>query len=94
MGYEKKQAQGLIAPPYAFGGLMTLATTYSSDRLHIRGPFVMCFSLIGALGYTILATTETVKYRYMAVFFCASGIFPTLCTFTSINQHLANLELV
>jgi dipeptide/tripeptide permease len=78
MGFTDIQAQGLSAPPYFLAFLLTIATTYIADYTQQRGLMVMILSLIGAIGYILLAATSTTGPRYTGVFFTAAGIFPCI----------------
>ncbi|OJJ45401.1 hypothetical protein ASPZODRAFT_69972 [Penicilliopsis zonata CBS 506.65] len=78
MGFTDIHAQGLTAPPYFISFLVTIASTYVADRLEQRGYAVAFLSLIGAIGYVLLATCENVGARYFGVFLAASGVFPAI----------------
>jgi dipeptide/tripeptide permease len=78
MGYSSINAQGLTAPPHFLAFLVCIATTYIADRPGQRGLVIMIVSLIGAVGYTVLATVEATGPRYFAVYLVAAGIFPAI----------------
>jgi dipeptide/tripeptide permease len=78
MNFTNIQAQGLSAPPYFLAFLLTIGTTYIADRTQQRGLTIMVLSLIGAIGYILLATTSATGPRYTGVFFAAAGIFPCI----------------
>jgi dipeptide/tripeptide permease len=78
MGFTNIQAQGLSAPPYFLAFLLTIATTYIADRTQQRGLTIIVLSLIGAIGYILLAATSATGPRYTGVFFAAAGIFPCI----------------
>lgn len=75
MGFSSINAQGLTAPPYFASFLITIATTWVSDRLQQRGLTITLLSLIGAVGYVLLAACESVGVRYLGVFLAAIGVF-------------------
>ncbi|CZT51835.1 related to nicotinamide mononucleotide permease [Rhynchosporium secalis] len=78
MGFTKIHAQGLSAPPYFLAFLVVIATTYYADKTSQRGLTIMGLSLIGAIGYIMLATASTTAIRYTGVYFAAAGIFPAI----------------
>ncbi len=78
MGYSSINAQGLTAPPYFLAFLCCIASTYVADRTGQRGLVIMTTSLIGAIGYTVLATVKATGPRYFAVYLVAAGIFPAV----------------
>lgn len=64
MGYSSVNAQGLSAPPYFLAFLVCIGTVWAADRTQQRGFFIIGLSLIGCIGYIILATVELVGARY------------------------------
>ena len=89
MGYSSINAQGLSAPPYFIAFLFALITTFLADRTQQRGFVLIITSLVGAIGYIVLATVETVGVRYFAVFLAAAGVFstiPNILAWTLNNQ--------
>ncbi|KAL8953121.1 MAG: hypothetical protein Q9222_001004 [Ikaeria aurantiellina] len=89
MGYSSINAQGLSAPPYFIAFLCALITTFIADRTQQRGLVLVVTSLVGAIGYVILATVKTVGVRYFAIFLAAAGVFstiPNILAWTLNNQ--------
>lgn len=78
MGYSSINAQGLSAPPYFAAYLFANITTFLADRTQQRGLVIMITSIVGAIGYVVLATVTTVGVRYFAVFLAAAGVFSTI----------------
>jgi MFS family permease len=78
MGYSSINAQGLSAPPYFSAFFCALATTWIADRTQQRALVLICTSLVGGIGYIILATVNTVGVRYFATFLAAAGVFSTI----------------
>jgi cyanate permease len=78
MGYSSINAQGLSAPPYFVAFLFALITTYIADKTQQRGWMLFSTSIVGGIGYIILATVTTVGVRYFAVFLAAAGVFSTI----------------
>jgi len=78
MGYSNINAQGLTAPPYFLSFLVCIATTYVADRTQQRGLMIAGLSIIGGVGYILLATVRSVAVRYLGVFLAAAGVFPAI----------------
>lgn len=53
-------------------------TCYIADKTQQRGLMLICLSLIGGVGYILLATTDGTGPRYAGVFLAASGVFPCI----------------
>ncbi|KAK5996346.1 MFS transporter prlL [Cladobotryum mycophilum] len=89
IGYDSINSQGLSAPPYFVAFLCALITTYIADKTQQRGLVLIATSLVGGVGYIILATVATVGVRYFAVFLAAGGVFstiPNILAWTLNNQ--------
>lgn len=89
MGYSDINAQGLSAPPYFTAFLFANITTFIADRTQQRGLVLIITSLIGGIGYIVLATVTTVGVRYFAVYLAAAGVFstiPNILAWTLNNQ--------
>ncbi|KAF2639948.1 MFS general substrate transporter [Massarina eburnea CBS 473.64] len=78
MGFSSINAQGLTAPPFFLSFLVTIITPYIADRTQQRGIMIGILTIIGGVGYVILATAKSVGARYFGVFMAASGIFPAI----------------
>ncbi|KAL6880008.1 major facilitator superfamily domain-containing protein [Trichoderma longibrachiatum] len=78
MGFSDVTAQGLTAPPFFLSFLVTLVTPYIADRTQQRGLMLIFLTIIGGVGYVILATAKSVGARYFGVFMAAGGIFPSI----------------
>ncbi|KAI9701865.1 MAG: hypothetical protein M1836_001209 [Candelina mexicana] len=78
MGFSAIDSQGLTAPPYFLSFLITIFSTWVADRTQQRGYTIVLLSIIGGVGYVILAATEVVGARYFGVYLAAAGIFPCI----------------
>ncbi|KAL4784302.1 major facilitator superfamily domain-containing protein [Aspergillus varians] len=78
MGFESIHAQGLTAPPFFVSFLFSIASTWLSDRLQQRGLTIVFLSLVGSVGYVLLAACTSVGVRYFGVFLAAAGVFPCI----------------
>ncbi|KAL5334232.1 major facilitator superfamily domain-containing protein [Aspergillus crustosus] len=78
MGFESIHAQGLTAPPFFVSFIFSITTTWLADRYQQRGLTIIFFSLVGSVGYVLLATCTSVAVRYFGVFLAAAGVFPCI----------------
>lgn len=78
IGYSSINAQGLSAPPYFSAFLCALITTWLADKTQQRGLVLVVTSLVGGIGYIVLATVNTAGVRYFATFLAAAGVFSTI----------------
>ncbi|KAF7555363.1 hypothetical protein G7Z17_g2210 [Cylindrodendrum hubeiense] len=75
MGYSKIEAQYLSIPVYIFGGLCFLSVAYISDRLCIRGPFVILTNIPGILGYILMLCPTSNGVKFFGTFLCAVSVY-------------------
>ncbi|KAI0173326.1 MFS general substrate transporter [Hypoxylon sp. FL1284] len=87
MGYTSISAQGLSAPPSFLAFLCALATTWIADRIQQRCYVIAFTSAIGATGYVILATVQTVGVRYFATFLASAGVFSTIPNILALTMN-------
>ncbi|KAI0104297.1 major facilitator superfamily domain-containing protein [Nemania sp. FL0031] len=66
--FSRIQANGLSAPPYLLTFILIIIFGFVSDRVRLRGPFVCFFSIVAAIGFLLLATTEGAAPRYIGVY--------------------------
>ena len=78
LGYSAAHAQLLSVPPFVCAGVSTIVMCFFSDRLNLRGPFVVLCCTISMIGYIIAYTTSQPGPGYVAIVFAASGAFPTV----------------
>lgn len=78
MGFTAVNAQGLTAPPFFLSFLVTIATTWIADKTQQRGFMIATLTVIGGVGYIMLAVAKSVAVRYTGCFLAASGIFPAI----------------
>ncbi|KAF2091549.1 MFS general substrate transporter [Saccharata proteae CBS 121410] len=80
LGYTAASAQLLTIPPYALATILTLIVAVTSERVHVRAPFIMASAAVGCIGYIILIAnkdpTRSPGVSYTGTFFAAAGIYP------------------
>ncbi|KAK7695993.1 hypothetical protein QCA50_000633 [Cerrena zonata] len=90
LGYRGGQAQLHTVPPYVPATVLTVAVAIISDKMKLRGPFVLFFLPIAIIGYIISIVAKNNTQRYVAVFLIASGVFPCgPCLLSIIPNNVA-----
>nr|ODO00972.1 hypothetical protein L204_01697 [Cryptococcus depauperatus CBS 7855] len=80
--YTVSESLLLTVPPYVLMFITTMGTAWLSDRLKLRGPVLMAWSLVGAIGYLLLLTIPQ-RYpgaQYFAVFVASAAVGPLIAT--------------
>jgi MFS family permease len=73
MKFSVGASQCLVAPPYAFAGIVMFATGWVGDKYHIRGP-IICFNMLLCLiGLPIMGFHKSAAVRYFGVFLTTAG---------------------
>ncbi|CAM1502709.1 Fc.00g074850.m01.CDS01 [Cosmosporella sp. VM-42] len=88
MGFTVGQAQCLVAPPYAFAGIIMFSTAWVGDKYHIRGPIILFNMLLCLVGLPIMGWAPTAGARYFGVFLVTAGAnsnIPAVMTFQANN---------
>jgi sugar phosphate permease len=75
MGYSTMQAQYLSIPVYIFGGLCFLAVAFVSDRMCLRGPFVLLANIPGIIGYILILCPTSNGVKFLGTFLCAVAVY-------------------
>jgi len=73
MGYSVGSAQCLVAPPYAFAGIVMFATAWVADKYHLRGPILVFNATMGLIGLPIMGFHSNQGVRYFGVFLVTAG---------------------
>ncbi|THH14409.1 hypothetical protein EW146_g5918 [Bondarzewia mesenterica] len=78
-GYTNARAQLMTVPPYAVCAVVITLSSWCSDRLQSRGPFIAAASTVGGIGYLLLLTVPSNNHvRYFATFCITSGTYTTI----------------
>lgn len=80
LGFSAADAQLLSVPPFVAGSIFTVFVGIYSDRVRLRGPFVIVFSFVAMVGYIILYTQTSPHLSYFATVLVAIGVFPCIPT--------------
>lgn len=78
LGFSAARAQLLSVPPYVFSATMTIIFGILSDRVGMRGPFVLLGIAISVVGYAILYGTKSSGAGYAGTILAATGEFPAV----------------
>lgn len=73
MGFSVGAAQCLVAPPYAFAGMVMFATGWLGDRYKFRGPVIIINMLLCVIGLPIMGFHPSGSVRYFGVFLVTAG---------------------
>ncbi|KAI8655200.1 MFS domain-containing protein [Fusarium keratoplasticum] len=73
MGFSVGEAQCLVAPPYAFAGIVMFATAWVGDKYHIRGPIIIFNMILCLIGLPIMGWATNPNVRYFGVFLVTAG---------------------
>ncbi|KAF1987550.1 MFS transporter [Aulographum hederae CBS 113979] len=74
-GYPQVTTLLLVAPPYVFATLITLAVSYSSDHFSSRATHIILPMAFAASGYILAACTLHLAARYLSLFIMLSGVY-------------------
>lgn len=92
LGYTGIKVQLYSVPPYAVSTVISLACSWYSDKLNMRGPFIVGSTFLSLIGYAIYycsAATDK-SARYVSLFFMISGAYiaaPLLSVWMSNNHQ-------
>ncbi len=76
LGFSAVKAQLMSVPPFICGGIVTIVFGIYSDRLHLRGPFVVLGATISMAGFILAYTTSKPWPGYAGAIIAASGVYP------------------
>ncbi|KAH8886480.1 MFS general substrate transporter [Thozetella sp. PMI_491] len=88
MKFSVGASQCLVAPPYAFAGIVMYCGSWIGDRYHIRGPIVAFNALLCVIGLPIMGWHSSAAVRYFGVFLVTAGAnsnVPAVMTYQANN---------
>ncbi|KAG5996316.1 hypothetical protein E4U54_002602, partial [Claviceps lovelessii] len=88
MGFSVGAAQCLVAPPYAFAGLVMFGMGWLGDKYRIRGPIIVANMLLCLVGLPIMGWASSAGVRYFGVFLVTAGAnsnVPVVMSFQANN---------
>ncbi|KAL2135157.1 hypothetical protein VTI74DRAFT_9588 [Chaetomium olivicolor] len=73
MGFSVGASQCLVAPPYAFAGIVTYLTGWAGDKFRVRGPVIIFNMLLCIIGLPIVGFHSSAAVRYFGIFLVTAG---------------------
>lgn len=73
MGFSIGAAQCLVAPPFAFAGIVMFSSAWIADKYKIRGPLIVYHSTLALIGLPIMAYAPSNAAQYFGVFLVTAG---------------------
>lgn len=73
MGFSIGASQCLVAPPYAFAGIVMFTTGWIGDKYRVRGPIIVFNMLLCVIGLPIMGFAKNAGARYFGVFLTTAG---------------------
>ncbi|KEY71706.1 hypothetical protein S7711_02935 [Stachybotrys chartarum IBT 7711] len=90
IGYTSVQAQLLTVPVYVWATISYFILAFMSDKVGLRGPFVLTACCFLLLGYIVMLATTNLGARYASVFMLAVGVYSTTgMTIVWLNSNFA-----
>jgi MFS family permease len=75
LDYPQVETLLLVAPPYVFAAIASMALSMNSDRVQERYLHLVVPLVVGIIGYIIAASTQTLAPRYFSLFLMLSGVY-------------------
>ncbi len=95
MGFSIGASQCLVAPPYAFAGILMFATSWAGDRWHMRGPVLVfnclvCFVGLPLMVSNVFLSMQLVVTKEIQGFVQSSGVryFGVFLTTAGVNANI------
>ncbi|KAJ5219679.1 hypothetical protein N7468_008883 [Penicillium chermesinum] len=73
MGFGIGESQCLVAPPYAFAGIVMYSTAWVGDKYRTRGPVLVFNCLLSIIGLPMMGFATGNATRYAGVFLTVAG---------------------
>jgi cyanate permease len=86
-GYSTALSQILSTPPTIFAVIMSITTGIVADRLHMRSPFIVGYSLLVMVGYALIGWGPNQGARLTGIFLAVCG---NNCALPAAMAFLAN----
>ena len=73
MGFDVGASQCLVAPPYAFAGIIMFSTAWFGDKYRMRAPVLIFNALLCIIGLPLMGFATNNAARYVGVFLSVAG---------------------
>ncbi|KAK4192209.1 major facilitator superfamily domain-containing protein [Podospora australis] len=87
MGFSIGASQCLIAPPYAFAGIIIFGAGWVGDKYRIRGPVIIFNCILCIIGLPIVGFADSNAVRYFGVFLVTGGANANVSTALSYQAN-------
>ncbi|EEP79035.1 conserved hypothetical protein [Uncinocarpus reesii 1704] len=81
LGYTNTQAQYMTIGPYLVAWVLMLSVCFLSDKLRMRGPFIIGATMVAIIGVSLVFSfpvDENPKVALVGIYFLVAGIFPCI----------------
>jgi hypothetical protein len=78
LGFSTTASELLSIPPYVIGCTFTVIVGIYSDKINVRGPFIVLGASVAMIGYIIAYVTSKPWPGYAAAAIAASGVYPAI----------------
>ncbi|KKA29413.1 hypothetical protein TD95_004605, partial [Thielaviopsis punctulata] len=88
LNFSVGESQCLVAPPYAFAGIITYISGWVGDRYRIRGPIIVANNVLALAGLGIMGFANNAWVRYFGIFLTTAGAnsnIPSIMTYQANN---------
>jgi hypothetical protein len=88
MHFSIGQSQCLVAPPYAFAGVIMFSGAWVGDKLRVRGPIIIFNMVLCLIGLPIMGWASQAGVRYFGIFLVTAGAqsnVPAVMSFQANN---------
>ncbi|KIJ69309.1 hypothetical protein HYDPIDRAFT_105905 [Hydnomerulius pinastri MD-312] len=89
LGYAGNRAQLMSVPPFAAAFVLSMISSFVSDRYRCRGYTTIFFSVLEVIGFSMFYASKSNHVRYGSLFFSISGAYgtaPALTTWMANNS--------
>ncbi|KAF4437664.1 Major facilitator superfamily domain general substrate transporter [Fusarium albosuccineum] len=86
-GFNVAMSQVLTTPPYVFGAIVSVLTGMVADRVHLRSPFIIGYSILHIAGLAMIGWGVTQGTKYAGMFLAIAG---SNCAIPSALAFLGN----
>ncbi|KAF5011453.1 hypothetical protein FDECE_2442 [Fusarium decemcellulare] len=85
--FNVTMSQVLTTPPYVFGAIVSVLTGMVADRVRLRSPFIIGYSMLHIAGLAMIGWGATQATKYAGMFLAIAG---SNCAIPSALAFLAN----
>ncbi|KAL2837074.1 major facilitator superfamily domain-containing protein [Aspergillus pseudodeflectus] len=86
-GFNIAMSQILTTPPYVFGAIVSIFTGIIADKVHLRSPFIIGYSILHIIGLAMIGWGNNQACQYSGMFLAIAG---SNCAIPSALAFLAN----